>query len=188
MNNLAYYDAYGRIAEVNTSNPNNYGCLELFDVDLDNLNNYFIQDGVLVFKPERPSAAHVFDYITKQWVDPRSLAEVRAAQWTAIKAARQAAIEAPIVTSFGNFDATPDAQKSITDAVLMLQTLAALGTPTTIDFTLYDNSTATLTTEQMVQVGLMLGAQTQAAYSRGRTLRDQINAAATIAEVESVTW
>lgn len=139
-------------------------------------------------EPVRPSPVHVFCWDSKMWVDPRSLSDVRATRWADVKLARYAAVTAPIVTEHGTFDASLVAQKSITDAILMLQTLEFLGTPQTIDFTLSDNTTATLTTAQMVQVGLALGAQTQAAYATARGLRAQIEAATTIAEAEVVVW
>ena len=151
-------------------------------------NYYYIANGVAVKIPDSPNSKMTFNYDIKQWVDPRTVAQVQLSQWSTIKLARQAAIEAPIVTAFGTFDADSEAQKSITDAVLMLQTLYALGTPSTIDFTLADNSTVTLTTEQMVTVGLMLGQQTQAAHAHSRIKRAATEAATPIPEVEAITW
>jgi hypothetical protein len=142
----------------------------------------------IVERPQRPSDWHRWDNGTNTWVETRSLDDFKAQKWRAIKIARESAITAPIVTAFGTFDATAGAQKSITDAVLMLQTMEAMGNPQTIDFTLANNTTATLTTAQMVQVGLMLGAQTQAAYAKGRVLRAQIEAATSVADVEAITW
>ena len=138
--------------------------------------------------PERTGPHDVLKLPQRTWIDLRALSDVKAARWAAIKVARDAAITKPLVTPYGTFDATPVAQKSITDAVLMLQTLQAMGTPETIDFTLANNTTVTLTTEQMVNVGLLLGAQTQAAYTMGRGLRVQIEAATSIAQVEAITW
>ena len=149
---------------------------------------YYIDNGNPVAIPVSPFPYYVFDYTAKQWVDPRTLDQVKDTQWTAIKRARDGATYTPIATPFGTFDANPRAQKSITDAVLMLQTMAAMGTPTTIDFTLADNTTATLTTAQMVQVGLLLGAQTQAAHAKARALRARIDAATTATAVQAVTW
>jgi hypothetical protein len=149
---------------------------------------HYIENGEPVAFPFRPSPEHTFNWTTKQWIDSRTLTDVKATQWSAIKVAREAAITKPLVTPYGTFDATPGAQKSITDAVLMLQTLESMGTPETIDFTLADNTTATLTTQQMVHVGLLLGAQTQTAYTVGRGLRAQIEAATSIADVEAITW
>jgi hypothetical protein len=138
--------------------------------------------------PAKPSSSHTFDYATKQWVDPRTLNQIKATQWESIKVSRAIALTSPVQTPYGAFDATDSGQKSITDAVLMLQTLQALGTPTTIDFTLADNTVVTLDTTKMVTVGLMLGQQTQAAYAKGRALRNQIEAAARTTEVEAIVW
>lgn len=118
----------------------------------------------------------------------RTINQLKADKWNEMKAARDAALLAPLVTPFGTFDASVPAQKSITDAVLMLQTLASLGTPTDIDFTLADNTTVTLTTPQMVQVGLMLGQRTQQAYAQARALRAQIESATDAAAVAAITW
>lgn len=121
-------------------------------------------------------------------VDMRSLQDFKDAQWTAIKQARAAAIDAPLVTPYGTFDSNVAARTSITDAVLMLQTLEGLSQPTTIDFTLADNQVVTLTTAQMVQVALLLGQQVQAAYGRARDLRVQIEAAPDPATVDLIIW
>jgi hypothetical protein len=40
----------------------------------------------------------------------------------------------------------------------------------------------------MVQVGLLLGKRTQEAYAKARILRNAIESANTIAEVEMVSW
>lgn len=139
-------------------------------------------------KSERPNHTATWDDSTMEWVDTRTLQDLKDAKWGQIKAAREAAIDAPLSTPFGDFDSDERAQKSITDAVLMLQSLESLGTPGTIDFTLFDNSVVTLDTAQMVQVGLLLGQKVQAAYTLARALRLQIDAATTPAEVAAVVW
>lgn len=151
------------------------------------LNSYYA-NGAWVVKPLQLDFHHQWDAATKSWVDPRPLPAIQAAQWIAIKASRDAAIAAPLVTPYGTFDADPASQTAITNAVLMLQSLAALGTPTTIDFTLHDNTTVTLTGAEMTQVGLLLGAQTQAAYTKARAYQTAINSATTPAEVQAITW
>lgn len=185
-------DAYGEVIGV-LEVPNQ----ELLDLNIPAGGTYVLEDAppnsyylneTWVAKPERTSPIHYWDAPGKQWVDHRTLNQVKDAQWSFVKSARQAAIEAHLVTPFGTFDADQSSQKAITDSVLMLQTLASIGQPTTIDFTLADNSTVTLDTTQMVTVGLLLGQQTQVAHAQARTLRTQIEAATTIAEVEAVTW
>ena len=149
---------------------------------------FYIASGSAVAKQSPPSAAHRWDSTTKQWVDPRTLQDFMASKWAAIKAAREASIDANLATPYGTFDCKAKDRSNITDAVLMLQTLSALGTPTTIDFTLTDNSTVTLTTAQMVTVGLLLGQKVQTAHGTARALRAQIEAATTSNQVEAITW
>lgn len=138
----------------------------------------------------RPSAAHTWNPVTLVWVAPASvpLADLKDAAWTRIKASRESAIDAYLVTPYGTFDCKAKDRTNMTDAVLMLQTLNAIGQPTTIDFTLADNSTVVLTTTEMVTVALLLGQKVQAAHSQARALRTSIDAASSAAELELISW
>ena len=117
-----------------------------------------------------------------------TLAEARVSKWDEIKRAREATIDAPLVTPYGTFDSGPTDRTNITDAVLLAQTLNALGTPTTISFTRFDNTVASLDTAAMVTVGLLLGQKVQQAYATARSLRTQIESATTVAQVEAIAW
>jgi hypothetical protein len=122
-------------------------------------------------------------------VGPGGLDALKLAKWAVLKDARTAAIDAPLTTPYGSFDCTPASRTSITDAILLLQTMNALGTTgQTVDFTLADNTTATFTLSQMINVGLLLGQKTQYVYAHGRVLRTALEAATTVEEVNSVTW
>ena len=146
-------------------------------------------DGEAIQKiPDSPNPNYRFNPALAQWEDQRTLQEVKLTQWQKIKAARAAELESPFSTPYGSVDAKGTSKTDITDAVLMLQTLAAMGTPTTIDFTMADNTTVTLTTAQMVTVGLLLGQKVQAAHAKARGLRADIEAATTKAEVEAIVW
>jgi len=148
----------------------------------------WISAGQFYALPAQPSENHTFDWVAKQWVDPRTLQDHKDAKWEEIKAARTGAIDAPLVTSLGTFDSGPADRTNITDAVLMAQTLAAMGETVSIEFTRADNTVATLNAAQMVEVGLTLGAKVQAAYATARTLRAEIEAATTVAQVQDVAW
>lgn len=148
----------------------------------------YVKKGVVHPLPSKPSEGRTFDFQAKEWVDTRTLAQVRDAKWSAIKLDREAAISAVLNTPYGQFDCGPKDRTNITNAVLMLQTLEAIGSPATIDFTLADNTTATLTTAQMVTVGLLFGQKVQVAYGTGRLRRAAIEAAKSVAQVEAVTW
>ena len=134
------------------------------------------------------SPHHVFNYANKAWEDPRNLQALKEAKWADMKAAREAAFDAPLVTPYGTFDSDEKARTNITDAVLMLQTLAGMGSPTTIDFTLANNTTVTLTTAQMVTVGLLLGQKVQTAHATSRAKRAAIDAATNLSQLGVITW
>ena len=91
-------------------------------------------------------------------------------------------------TPFGTFDCAGAAFTSITAAAQMASALLASGQLTTIDFTLADNSTATLTLANMISVGLMLGAKVQAIYATARSLRTQIDAATSANQLDAIKW
>jgi len=150
-------------------------------------NSYYL-DEAWVPLPTKPSPNHKFNWLTKQWEDPRTLADLKAAQWTQIKAARETAINAPLETPYGTVDSGPDDRGNITDAVMLLQTMESLGTPITIEFTMFDNTPITLTTAQMVHIGLLLGQKVQAAYVRSQARRAEIDAATTKEAIEAVVW
>lgn len=125
-------------------------------------------------------------------LDLRTLEQRRAERWAEIKAARAAAIDAPLpVPGVGSFDCDEASRANIANAALLMQTMAASlqpGEVPTIDFTLADNSVATLTAGEMVQVALHMGAKVQAAHATGRALRDALDAATTAEQIEAVAW
>ena len=65
------------------------GCLRLIGVLPPNAPSYW--DGeVFILKPPPPSAHHIFDYTTKQWVDPRT----EQTQWPVVRSQRNALLSA----------------------------------------------------------------------------------------------
>lgn len=50
--------------------------------------DYYVEVGELVVKPPKPSPHHRFDYTTKYWVDPRTLADLKLIKTQEINAAR----------------------------------------------------------------------------------------------------
>lgn len=146
----------------------------------------FRRNGAWVSKPAPPSDFHQWDRAAKKWFEPRSFAELKAAKWVEVKAARTSEIDAPLVTPYGNFDSNPSGRSNIADIVLMLNNMPT--PPASIDFTLADNTTATLTPAQMVAVGLLLGQKVQGAYATARTLRAQIEAASSAGQLAAIKW
>lgn len=157
----------------------------LLDVDY---RDGWLDAGVHHTQPAQPSPHHVFNYTTKQWQDPRTLDDLKAAKWAEIKQARAAEIASPLVTPYGTFDADAHSRTAITDSVLLLQTLSKRGRPATINFTLANNADVALSVSQIEDVGLMLGEKTNAAFERGRLRREAIEAATTAGEVDTIVW
>jgi hypothetical protein len=119
------------------------------------------------------------------------LATAKAQQWAQMKVARRAALQAPLVTPYGTFDADPESRDNIVQTAHLMQTEAQTLAPDqvpSVDFTLADNTAVNLTAGQMVDVALLLAAQIQQAYSRGRQVRAAIDAATTTAQVAAITW
>jgi len=145
-------------------------------------------EGSPVRKGVQPSKNHVFSFVSKKWEDTRTLSEAVEQQWSLIKEARTKALEEPLDTPFGKFDCDPASQQSIKDSIMMLQALDLAGSPTKIEFTLYDNTVVELSTADMVQVGLLMGYRAQAAHANSRLKRTLLSSATTIDQVESISW
>ena len=145
---------------------------------------FYISGDTPVRIPEKPSSHHVFNYTTKQWEDPRTLDDLKSAQWALIKQARAQAEYAGFTWDGSTFDSDAISQNRITGAV----TLAQLSSTFTIDWTLATNQVRTLNQSEMLQVGAALGAHVQTQFAKGQSLRVQIDAATTQAEVEAVVW
>lgn len=153
-----------------------------------NYKKYRVANGAIVALPPQPSQSHLFDYALEQWVDVRSLDDVKRERWESIKSQREQVINAKLDTPYGAVDGGERDRVNITNSVMMLQTLAGLGTPGTVQFTMADNSTAELDTSKMVHIGLLLGQKIEAAHATARALRQAIDEAQTIEEVLAITW
>ncbi len=149
---------------------------------------FYLSNTSLVPILAKPSPHHTFNWHTKQWEDPRTLQDLKDAQWAKIKQARAAAIAAPLVTPYGTFDADEYSRTAITDSVLLLQTLSKRGQPQTIRFTLADNTDIDLSVSQIEDVGLMLGEKTNLVFEKVRLLREAIEAATSREAVEAIVW
>lgn len=140
--------------------------------------------GLPVDMPPKPSEDCKFNYTTKQWEDPRSLQDFKAAQWNQIKEARAKAEYSGFVWDGSTFDSDAVSQNHITGAV----TLAAISSTFTLDWILADNSTRTLNQLEMLQVGAALGNHVAEQFSKGIAYRTAVDAATSKEEVEAISW
>lgn len=148
------------------------------------LDSFYVADGVVLAKGEKPSPHHIFDYATKLWVDPRTLQDFKSAKWQEIKLARDDAEFGGFDWNGSRFDSDAISQSRIQGAVQ----LAAMSPAFTIEWTLADNSVRTLDAAGMAAVGAALGAHVAAQHTQARGLRVQIDAATSSAQLENINW
>lgn len=138
--------------------------------------------------PDDTMQSWAWDTVTKRWRSVATFAALQSQKWTVIKAERDVALNAPLLTVFGTFDSDLVSRANIAGAVALAQTLASASPPFAITYTLADNTSVTLDGPSMVNVGLALGAKVQAAFARARALRLQIESATTSTTLDAITW
>ena len=125
----------------------------------------------------KPSENHIYDYDLKDWIDPRTLDEIKAQRWTEIKYERDS-LEFGGFEYKGNvYDSDQGSQGRIMGAVLA-------GVDQT--WTLADNTTVNLTASQLQQLYAELQAHIASVHERGRIARQLIYDAETKEEVKAV--
>lgn len=151
------------------------------DVDIDRF-YVNIETSDIVEYPEKPSAAHVFNFASRVW--ELDLTEARSIAWDRIKRDRSAEEFGTFVWNDHTFDCDEVSQRRIQGAVQ----LAAFDTNTVMDWTLADNTTQTFIASELNQIGQALSNHVKHCHDRGRILRQQIQAATTEEELEAIAW
>jgi hypothetical protein len=141
-----------------------------------------------VDRPHQPNSYDTWDATQKQWVDPRTLSQAQNDQWALVKAARNTTIYSGFVWNNFTFDSDPDAQQFIIGAVVMAMLAQQNNESFSVNWVLQDNQVHTLNAQDMINVGLGLGAFVQAQINQGASLYTQIMAATTVADVVAITW
>ena len=147
-----------------------------FAVDDPPKSNMFYQDG-WVEMPTQPSPHFIFDYEVKQWIDPRSLDEIKAQKWTEIKSERDS-------LEFGGFEFEGNIYDS--DQVSQGRIMGASSSGIDQTWTLADNTTAELSASQLQQLYAALQAHIASVHERGRIARQLIYEAETKEQVEEI--
>ena len=125
-----------------------------------------------------PTPNHTFDYVIKEWVDLRTLDQIKAQKWAEIKSQRDQ-------LEFGGFEFEGDIYDS--DRVSQGRILGAASAGLSQVWTLADNSTRSLSASQLQQLYAALQTHTALVHERGRIAREAIMSATTKEEVEAVT-
>lgn len=162
--------APAEVVDLNTPD----GCIALPDPP--NLNMYF-NGSAWVDLPASPSPNHIFDYTVKQWIDPRTIDEIKAQKWAEIKSGRDSLEFSGFEFEGGVYDSDQVSQGRIMGA-------AVAG----IDqvWTLADNTTVELSASQLQQLYAALQAHIASVHERGRIARQLIHEAETKDQVEAI--
>lgn len=133
--------------------------------------------GEWITPPPAPSSNHIFDYIIKQWIDPRTLDEIKTQKWAEIKYGRDSLEFGGFEFEGGVYDSDQASQGRI-----MVAAVAGLDQV----WTLADNTTAELSASQLQQLYAALQAHIASVHERGRIARQLIFEAETKEQVEAV--
>lgn len=162
--------APAEVVDLNTPD----GCIALPDPP--NLNMY-LNEGVWVDVPASPSSSHIFDYDLKQWLDPRTIEQVKDQKWSEIKSMRDALEYSGFEFEGNSYDSDQVSQSRIMGA-------AVAGVDQT--WTLADNTTVELSASQMQQLYAALQVHIASVHERGRIARQLIFDVETKEQVEAV--
>ncbi len=141
----------------------------------------------VVASPASPGNSYAWDWPSKSWVLNLTVGQLAA--WARIRAARDAAINAGVTYNGNVYDSDAKAQLRVTGAATLAQLAIASGnTAYSITWTLQNNSTVSLTAQQIIAMAQAVGTNYQTQFAKGQTLRAQIMAATTQAQLDAVVW
>lgn len=144
-------------------------------------------NGQWTARPARPTPDYTWNATTKQWRDERPLARVKLERWKAIQAAATADERATIAVGGRVFDADADAVAALSLAVQLGGIAQAAGESFSREWTLADDTTATLALAQLVVVLKAINDRSQAIRARATAARQSIQATLSFAEAGAVS-
>ena len=162
------------LIDLNTTLTDNF----VDDVDPSSSTDYFHNEsGVFTSIGNPPSSNHVFNYALRQWVDSRSVDEIRNQKWDEIKVQRDR-------LEFGGFTFEGNIYDSdqVSQGRIMGATIAGVDQV----WTLADNTTVELSAMQLQQLYAALQAHIASVHERGRIARQLIYEGETKEEVEAI--
>lgn len=163
--------------DINTLGSDIY--VDLSEISFDVYQHYYdFAAEAFVSIGEQPSIHHAFDYSIKQWVDPRSLDEIKAQKWAEIKSQRDQ-------LEFGGFEFEGNIYDS--DQVSQGRIMGAAIARVDQVWTLADNTTVELSASQLQQLYAALQLHIAEVHARGRAARQAIHEADTREKVDAVT-
>lgn len=129
--------------------------------------------------PPKPADNYIFNYVTKQWVDPRTIDVIKSQKWTEVKSKRDA-------FEFGGFEFEGNIYDS--DQVSQGRILGAVLAGLPQIWTLTNNTTVSLSAQQLKSLYAALQMHVVVAHERGRIAREAIQAATTKEQIEAIVF
>jgi len=120
-----------------------------------------------------------FDYAAKDWIDTRSLTQTQAKKWEAIKLERN-------TLELSGFDYDGNRYDSDMFSQIRIAGAAVLRHP--VVWTLQNNETIALNSDQVVGLGQALVNHVQACHERSRAARQAIYACTTVDQVDAIVF
>ena len=179
-----FYDSTGRITSVQKNATTNVvGTRTYIQSELNgNPDDFYVADGEIRPKGNKPSEAHWFDYSSASWTLNLDTAKNQA--WERIKQDRETEEFSTFVWNDHSFDCNSVSQMRIQSAVQA----AIIDDGLNMIWTLADNSTQTFNATEVKQIGRALANHVNTCHERGRILRAEIQSATTQEELEAITW
>lgn len=135
---------------------------------------------------QQPSSPFYSGSITQDAND--SLDTVKLRRWAYIKQRREQAEQSPVTVNGLTFDADTASTQKIAAAVVLAMIAKMASTQFSEEWTLSNNTSALLTGDDLINLGVALGTHVGSVYAIGRNLRTSIDSSTTIAAVNSVDW
>lgn len=145
-------------------------------------------NNVPVDKPPQPSDQHEFDYPSKQWIDPRTLTEHKAAAWDRIKLLRDAQGTTLLSTPYGVIQADAKASAAVARLSLTASHNLELNHDVLVHFTLANNHIVDLDARAVLLLDVLIHEREQMLREKASRLRDTIDAATTEAQLQAIVW
>ena len=153
--------------------------------------NYYysaLENGLMPIPP-RPSEHHAFDYALKQWVDPRTLSDIKASKRNEINDARLTANESNFAYAGKQIACDSLSRSDIDGANGQILLTGEMPADWPGGWKAMDNSYVPITTvEDWKAFYAAMYDQGLANFVHAQALKAQIEAAETVEEVQAITW
>lgn len=133
---------------------------------------HYILGGAIANIPAQPSSHHAFNYTTKQWVDPRTLEDLRAESSRRIDVAYSTAIQQDVSYMGTSFQADKASQELITTTLTVLTPLG--GTPVGFFWKDTSNNKVLMSLQELQGLSQVIFAQGWTAFQHRTSKKSEI--------------